>query len=95
MFKDYLKWHKKNYNFCAGCGKGTILHQHHIVSVGRGNNRKKNIPEHMSVIMLCAECHYKAHNTTVEDLSNHIGINIYKQVVNQIMRYFHEKGMEV
>jgi len=91
MFKDFLKWHKKNYNFCCGCGKETILHQHHVKAVGSGNNRNKELPEHLTVIMLCSDCHFMAHNTTDYDFSQHIGINIYKQVVNQILRYLHNE----
>jgi len=91
MFKDYKKWHRENYNFCVICGKSEGLQQHHVISVGTGRNRNKNLPEHLTVVMLCQLCHHNVHNINEDHLKILSGVNLHKQVLRQIMKYFNDR----
>ena len=89
MFLDYKKWHKENFGFCIITGSPRI-EQHHVISVGMGNNRKNNIPEHLTLVSLVKPLHSELHAMGLVQFELKYSINLYKQVVKQLMIYFHE-----
>jgi len=90
MFLNYKKWHKENFGFCLITGSTTI-EQYHVMAVGMGNNRKKNIPEHLTLISLVKPLHDELHAIGLNKFEEKYNINIYKQVIKQIMNYFHDQ----
>ena len=86
-FLPYLKWQKENFPGCCLKGYGCYgnVQQHHVIAVGMGNNRKKDLPEHFTVISLCAKHHAELHQSGLA-----AGFNPFEQVVRQLMIYFHE-----
>ena len=83
MFLDYKSWVKENYN-CVLTGSKQF-DQHHLVSVGMGNNRKKDIPEHLTVINLRHDLHSELHRIGLRKFQEKHGINLWEIVVNQIL----------
>jgi len=93
MFLNYKKWHRENYGFCIITGSPHI-EQHHVVSVGMGNNRKKNIPEHLTLVGLVKPLHAELHTIGLRRFEAKYGINLHQQIIKQLMIYFHEVNFD-
>lgn len=85
---DYKNWHKENYDTCVAC----MQHgeQHHLKPIGMGRDRKKPLPEHYTVVMLCREHHSQIHNIGIKSFQELFQVNLWEDVANQLINYLEE-----
>ena len=70
--------HRKYKNKCQWCGKGKLIHIHHI-DLNPGNNSDDNL------ILLCANCHKKFHRLNKDQRSWEAAIRVNGGITKDIV----------
>ena len=71
---------------------GTPAEPHHLITVGMGSNRKREMIEHLSAIPLCRICHMEVHTVGIEIFEDRHGINLWRENARLLARWIWERG---
>ena len=90
---DYLMNIREQYR-CSVCLKEKNIEPHHIIQIGMGRDRKKQLIEHYSAIPVCRPCHQDYHSLGKKTFQFKYNVNIYEIAFDYLSKIIYTESMK-